>query len=118
VVGIEVFESDATFKKLAGKLLTSYALDAMEQHEHSEPPAPGAVRAFIESVCVAARERSATVGIGETVRLSANDLVGAALEVAGSCVHLAAFPRLAFKDAERGVPGVWMSRWSARARRS
>ena len=40
LVGIEVFDSDATFKKLAGKLLASYALDAMELNQLGEPPAP------------------------------------------------------------------------------
>ena len=104
------FRLDVTFKKLAGKLLASYALDAMELNQPGEPPDAGAVRAFIESVRAAARQRSATVGIGETVRLSANDLVGAALEVAGGCVHLAAFRRQAFEDqcGDRGLPGTRM----------
>jgi hypothetical protein len=88
LVGIEAFDSDMTFKKLARKLLASYALDAMELKRFSEPPDVGVVRAFIQSVCVATRQPAATVGIGATVRLAANNLVGAALEVAGGCVHL------------------------------
>ena len=101
LVGIEVFDSDTTFKKLAGKLLGSYALDSIELNRHGEPPDACAVRAFIGAVCAAARQRSATVGIGETVRLSAGDLVGAALEVTGGCVHLAAFRRQVFEDQRR-----------------
>jgi hypothetical protein len=116
-VGIEVFDSDATFKKLAGKLLASYALDAMELKHFGEQPDASAIHAFVESVRGAARQPLATVGIGETVRLSANDLVGAALEVTGGCVHLAAFRRQAFDDQRRdqGLPGARMSRSSARA---
>jgi hypothetical protein len=119
LVGIEVFDSDATFKKLAGKLLASYALDAIELQRFGEPPNAGAVRAFIDSVGAAVRQPSPTVGLGEMVRLSANDLVGAALEVAGDCVHLAAFRRHAFEDQRRDqdLPGARMSRSSARARR-
>jgi hypothetical protein len=119
LVGIELFDSDVTFKKLAGKLLASYALDAMEQKGFGEAPDASAVRAFIESVSAAARQPSATVGIGEMVRLSANDLVGATLEIAGRCVHLVAFRRQAFEDQRRdhGSSGTRMSRSSARARR-
>jgi hypothetical protein len=106
-----------TFKKLAGKLLASYALDAMELKHLGEQPDADAVRAFIESVRAATRQPLATIGIGETVRLSANNLVGAPLEVTGGCVHLAAFRRQAFEDQRRdqGLPGARMSRSSARA---
>jgi hypothetical protein len=119
VVGMEIFDTDTTFKKLAGKLVASYALDVMELNRPGNPPDALAVRAFIDSVCAAARQRSPVVGIGETVRLSANDLVGAALEVAGGCVHLAAFRRQAFEDQSRdgGLAGARMLRSSARARR-
>jgi hypothetical protein len=119
LVGLELFDSDATFKKLAAKLLASYALDAMEQKGLGEAPDASAVRAFVESVSAAARQPSAAVGIGQMVRLSANDLVGAALEVDGRCVHLVAFRRQAFEDQRRdhGSSGTRMSRSSARARR-
>jgi hypothetical protein len=120
LVGIEVFDSDTTFRKLAGKLLASYALDAMELKRFGEPPHAGAVRAFVEAVCVAARHPVATVGIGASIRLSADDLVGAALEVTGGCVHLAAFRRQALegKSSGQGLPEARLSRSSARARRS
>ena len=52
------------------------------------------------------------------MRLSANDLVGAALQVDGCCVHLAAFPLQAFEDqGHQSRPGARMQRSSARARR-
>ena len=119
LVGIEVFDSDATFNKLAAKLLAGYALDAIEVKRPGTPPDVGVVRAFVESVCIAARHQAATVGIGATVRLAANDLVGAALEVAGKCVHLAAFRRQAFEDrhSDRGMLEARMLRLSARAHR-
>jgi hypothetical protein len=69
IVGMEIFDSDTTFKKLAAKLVASYALDAMELNQRGEPPDAHAVRSFIDSVRMARRQRSATVGVGETVRL-------------------------------------------------
>jgi hypothetical protein len=56
--------------------------------------------AFIQSVRAAAHQPSTTVGVGEMVRLSAGDLVGAALQVDGCCVHLAAFRNQAFEDQD------------------
>jgi hypothetical protein len=98
VVGLEVFDSDKTFKRLASKLIASFALDAMELDQPGDLPDTDTVRTFIDTVRTALRRRSATVGVGETVRLSGDDLVGAALEVDGRCVHLSAFRRNAFKD--------------------
>ena len=93
VSGIELFDNEATFKKLVGKLAASYALDAIELPNDVEPPDVGAVRSFVDAVRSAPQERATTVGMGETVRLSTDEVVGAALEVNGSCVHLAAFRR-------------------------
>jgi hypothetical protein len=99
LVGIEIFDNDATFRKLSGKLTASYALDAMEVNDVTEPPDANAVRSFIESVRSAPRQRSSTAGTGETVRLSTDELAGAALELEGNCVHLSAFNR----HAEAGI---------------
>jgi hypothetical protein len=119
IVGLDVFDAAPTYRKLARKLTASYALDAMESSEASAPPDLAAVRAFIDQVAVAPRQRFMTVGIGETVRLAGDALVGAALEVDGSCVHLSAFSRA---TAERqpsgnGLDAVRMQRSSVRARR-
>jgi hypothetical protein len=119
LLGIDLFDSDATFRKLAPRLLASYALDAMEVECPGAPRDSRVVSAFIQSVCAAEPQPSTTVGIGEMVRLSAGDLVGAALQVDGCCVHLAAFRRQAFEDHRRdqGPPNARMTRSSARARR-
>jgi hypothetical protein len=105
-------------RKLAPKLLASYALDAMEVEDTAASPDTRAVGAFIQSVRAAAHQPSTTVGFGEMVRLSAGDLVGAALQVDSCCVHLAAFRRQAFEDQGRdqGWPKARMTRSSARAR--
>jgi hypothetical protein len=119
LLGIDVFDSDVTFRKLAPKLLASYALDAMEVEGTAASPDSRAVNAFIQSVCAAAHQNSKTIGMGEMVRLSASDLVGAALQVDGCCVHLAAFRHQAFEyqDRDQSRPKARMTRSSARARR-
>jgi hypothetical protein len=101
LTGIEIFDNETTFKKLAAKLARSYALDAIELSTPTEPPHVDTVRAFIEQVRSAPQERSRPVGIGETVRLSTPELIGAALEVDGCCVHLSAFRRDAAEPSMR-----------------
>jgi hypothetical protein len=120
LVGMEALDSATTFKKLASKLVASYALDAMERLHPGEPPDLGVVQAFIDAVRAAPRRCSASVGIGTAVRFSTDALVGAALEVTGGCVHLAAFQRQTFRDEvpDRGFSGARILRSSARALRS
>jgi hypothetical protein len=91
----------------------------MEVEDTAASPDPRAVDAFIQSVGAAAHQPSTTVGIGEMVRLSAGDLVGASLQVDGCCVHLAAFRNQAFEDQNRDQARLKarMTRSSARARR-
>ena len=95
VVSLELFDAHTTYRHLAHKLIRSYALDAMEENEVTEGPDFNKVQAFVDQVRLAPHERFSTVGIGETVRLSSDEVLGAALEVGGSCVHLSAFCRLA-----------------------
>jgi hypothetical protein len=100
-------------------LTASYALDAAESTHVPSPPKLGAVHAFIDQVASSVRRRFITVGIGETVRLSGDTLVGAALEVDGRCVHLSAFSRVSGwqHKAECGLNTTRMQRSSVRARR-
>lgn len=93
VSGIDVFASTTTFEKLAGKLLASCAIDAIELSDTTMSPAVDDVVRFIGSAKAAPCERFCAPGIGETIRFSDDQhgLIGAALEVDGACVHVAAF---------------------------
>jgi hypothetical protein len=113
IVGLELFDTYATYRHLANKLIGSYALDAMEQSETTEAPGISNVQAFVDAVRSAARQRFVVVGIGETVRLSSDVLAGAALEVGNSCVHLSAFLRQGNTDQNDEIDTV-----SARMQRS
>jgi hypothetical protein len=119
IAGLEVFDAATTFGKVAQKLLSSYAVDAIEYTDAAEVPAVSSVQAFIDAVRSAPSKRFAVAGLGETVRFSTEGIVGAALEVEGDCVHLSAFPRQAFDDGlgAREPLGAHMQNSSLRGRR-
>jgi hypothetical protein len=106
IVGLELFDTSGTYRHLANKLIGSYALDAMEESETTEAPDNNNVQAFVDAVRSAARQRFMAVGIGETVRLSSDVLVGAALEVGTNCVHLSAFHRQADTDKKDEIDTI------------
>ncbi len=90
-VGVELFDSPATFARVLSKLVRSYALDAMEG-----APSPGLATAwllngFLSAVSEARVEAFPTVGAGEMLRLSGDGITGSALQEADRIVHLAAF---------------------------
>jgi hypothetical protein len=90
-VGLEVFDSPRTFGATLGRLVESYALDAMERPGKAHP-APDAARVaeFIARAGTARPEVAKAVGEGEDVRLEGPGLVGEALVVDGRVVHLSA----------------------------
>jgi len=92
VVGLELFDSAATFARYLDKLVRSYAMDALEtaNGKHLAPSAEE-VRRFIESLKAAAAERFAALGEGEDIRLSGAGVAGGALAAGGRVVHLAGF---------------------------
>jgi hypothetical protein len=91
VVGLEFFDAPSTFVKLFEKLLTSYALDALEQEGEVSAPPEEAVHRFIDRVKGAVGEKYPAIAEGEDVRLSAPGLAGGALVCYGCVLHLAAF---------------------------
>ena len=84
--------SPDTFAKLLPKLVRSYALDAIEiPGDHSPlPPADSAV-SFLRQVAGADVQEFPAVGLGKTLRLRANGIVGVGLWAEEALIHLAAF---------------------------
>lgn len=80
------------FAALHGPLVEGYALDALEAPE-SKPPTIEAARGFALLVadCAVAR-RTASLGLGDELRIASNGVVGSALAVDGELVQLTAFP--------------------------
>jgi len=92
VVGLELFDSAATFTKFLDKLVRSYALDAIETgNDKALAPPAGEVERFLARIQAAGAERFAALGEGEDIRLSGVGVAGGALAAGGRVVHLAGF---------------------------
>lgn len=92
VVGLELFDSAATFAKYLDKLVRSYAFDALETAGGKpRTPTVKAVERFLARMQAAAEERFAALGEGEDIRLSGKGVAGGALAAGGRVVHLAGF---------------------------
>jgi len=96
LVGLELFDSAETLRKLFPKLLRSYGLDAldrsrMEPSGKETPRTSGEVDAFLKSLSDAKAEEFPAVGEGLDIRLSGHNLTGAALVADDHIIHLSAF---------------------------
>jgi len=90
IVGLEIFDSSLTFKKLYRKILLSYAMDAMTlTPNENKPKGKRAITNFIKSIQAASIESyPASTGIGEDVRISGRNITGGALVLNGRIVHM------------------------------
>jgi hypothetical protein len=96
VVGLELFDSAETLRKLFPKLLRSYGLDALDQarsnpSKKETPCTPAEADAFLKSISDAKAEEFPAIGEGRDIRLSGHNLTGAALAAEGRIIHLSAF---------------------------
>lgn len=88
-VGLELFDAPRTLGGALGRLVESYALDAIEHPRRASPvPDRATARAFLARAAGAKAEVAKALGEGEDVRLEAAGLVGEALVVDGRVVHL------------------------------
>ncbi len=122
IVGFDLFDCTATLRKLLPKLVRSYALDALD----AVRPGAGAdaaaasreqVEEFLHSVAAARMEEFPAVGEGYDVRLTGNNLTGAALVVGDRVIHLSGFYVPGTQEGRtdrRRSEGAAMSRSSVR----
>jgi hypothetical protein len=93
IAGIELFWYYQTFRAFFGKLVESYALDAIDwldkAKEISIPPEKA--RKFLDQVKGAARVAHPSLGLGENVRLHRKGINGASLLAGNRVLHLSAF---------------------------
>lgn len=93
-IGLDLFDSPTTLRKLLPKLVRSYALDVLDpdplkrHHWHNDPVSP---QSFLATLQQMQFEPFPTVGEGEDVRLTGPNAIGSALVVRGEVVHLSAF---------------------------
>ena len=93
-VGLDLFDSPATWRKLSAKLVRGYGLDAVDLASSArrggrEQAAPADL---LRAATTLQEEQYPAVGLGEDLRLSGATLAGGALVVDGRVVHLAVFP--------------------------
>ena len=115
-VGLELFDAAGTFASTLGRLVESYALDAIERPRKASPVPDGAsAEAFLARAAAARAEVTKAVGEGEDVRLEAPGLVGEALVVDGRVVHLSVLEMAA--EGSRAEPASERARRVARRQR-
>jgi hypothetical protein len=96
ILGADVFDKPATLAKLWPKLIRSYALDAIEpsQGEHA-PVTRDAVREWLRRAMQGKMEPFKSVGLGDDIRIEAQEIVGAGLVVDDQPVHVEVFAEAA-----------------------
>jgi hypothetical protein len=92
VVGLDLFDSAETLRKILPKLVRSYAADAIETAGHTRRKASARQAAALLAAVAGAEPQSfPAIGEGQDLRFESNGVTGGALAVGGALVHLTAF---------------------------
>jgi hypothetical protein len=91
IVGLDMFDAPATWRKLMPKLVHSYGLDALDRMAVRRREALPDPAKFIHAVARAKATEFPAIGLGQDLRLEGRGLAGGALSVGESIVHLVAF---------------------------
>jgi hypothetical protein len=92
LAGLELFDAAATWRKLASKLVRSYAVDAIDRRGRPSRKGASAPMEFATVVGSTPASVFPAIGEGNDVRLTGTDVTGAALVAGGRVIHLSAFP--------------------------
>lgn len=94
VVGLDLFDSAVTLRRLLPKLVRGAAVDALERRERRHVALPlqsKIAENFLEAVRTLPVHECPALGLGCDLRLTAATISGAALAHDGALVHLAAY---------------------------
>jgi hypothetical protein len=92
IAGVDLFDQPATLAKLWPKLVSAYAIDALEETENATASVTAEqVTDWLRSVAEARAESFKSPGLGDDVRLEGSNLVGAGLVVEEHPVHVELF---------------------------
>jgi hypothetical protein len=115
VMGGDTFGSHETLEKVFTKLVTSYALDALEKARHkTRDNSPQAIRQFCEDVQKATVQTRPSVDLGTDIRLENERVIGSALGYEDQILHLSVFA----KENRQGTGGFGGSLRRASLRRN
>lgn len=93
-VALDVFDKPATLALIWSRLVRGYAVDAMMSHRAPDERAaisPTVAQDVLERLNQTECRSWPLPGVGEDLRFEASDVLGHALMVEGTCVHLSAF---------------------------
>lgn len=91
VRGLDLFDSPQTLAGLYPKLVRSWALDTLAQGGKPQPVSAGSLDRFLTRLRLAQAWHQPALGLGEDVRLTDDNLSGAALLGLERVIHIAAF---------------------------
>lgn len=91
IVGLEAFDSAATWRKSMRKIVESYGLDALDRCDGPRSRGRRDPARFLASVASGEIERFKAVGLGDDLRLHGPGVTGAALAVDDEIVHVLAY---------------------------
>lgn len=92
ICGLELFDFSQTFQKVSGKLIRSYALDAIDQQEPVYTKSDLLdVNRFITAIEKANTESFEAIGEGDDIRITHHELTGGALVAYNRLIHLCVF---------------------------
>ncbi|MGQ9688557.1 MAG: ARPP-1 family domain-containing protein [Desulfobaccales bacterium] len=93
VAGLELFDSPENLSKYFNKLITSYALDAIDLKEAGQPTngLEDRARAWMTELLEVPVRTQASLGLGYDIRLEAEHLAGSGLLHDNSVLYLSAF---------------------------
>jgi hypothetical protein len=89
-LGLDLLDRPDTMRKAFPKLLSSYALDAVET-PRSTPASRADAAAFLARITGAIPMTQPAIGLGKDVRLTGDGVSGAALWAEQKYIHLCAF---------------------------
>lgn len=113
IAGLDSFGRPDTFAKVFGKLLDSYALDAIDWYSPEQKEEDGnGIKQFIGSVSAAQAESRRSIALGSDIRFESGAVIGFALEHEKSILHLSAFAKNGKESREPASSR--MNRFSAR----
>jgi hypothetical protein len=116
IVGLDLFDRRTTLAAMLPKLVRSYAIDAIEAGRGDDKRAKKKdAKVFLGKLAMAEVRSYEAVGLGTDLRLLTPGVVGGALAVDGSLVHLAAFAAETDGGAGESDSGN-MARMSSRRR--
>jgi hypothetical protein len=92
LAGLDLLGCERTFAHAFPKLLRGSALQALTGRETQESSSSDDYR-FLAGAVTAKADRFPAVGLGEELRIDADNIGGGALELDGALIHLFAYPR-------------------------